>query len=362
MIHVIHVGPAPEARGGIATVISQIVARQRTDPELDVGFIPTMRSGSKVLKAAVFLRAIAVLFVRCLHAPRPILHVHVSMGPSLVRKGFLVQMARRLGVPSILHVNASALDVWYREGSPRRRRWIRRQFQRAKCVIAVSEFWREFLSGVTDAPVEIVYNSLDVKSFSVDRTGPERDILTLLFLGLVGERKGTFDLLGAFQRLAAGEKGLPIRLVVAGDGEVERARQFVAANSLGDKVEVIGWIGPEEKRRRLREADIFVLPTHHEGLPMALLEAAASGLAAISTPVGGIPEVIRDNETGLLVPPGNQEALAGAIRRLASDRGLRRRLAANAHAAVLSRFDTATAAERLKAIYRRIIAEDADTR
>jgi glycosyltransferase involved in cell wall biosynthesis len=362
MIHVVHVGPSPEARGGIATVISQIVAQQKTDPELDVGLIPTMRSGSKSLKARVFLKAIVALFLRCLRAPRPILHVHVSMGMSLVRKGFLMQMAGWLGVPSILHVHASALDLWYQEGSPRRRRWIRRQFQRAKCVIAVSEFWREFLSGITDVPVEIVHNSLDVKSFSLDRANPDRNVLTLLFLGLVGDRKGTFDLLRVFQRLTAEAKPLPMRLVIAGDGEVERARQFVAENGLADAVEVIGWIGPEEKRRRLRDADIFVLPTHHEGLPMALLEAVASGLPVISTPVGGIPEVVRDNETGLLVPPGDEEALAGAIRRLVSDRELRRRLAANGYAAVVDKFDTEIAAQRLKTIYKRLIEEVGDTR
>ena len=95
--------------------------------------------------------------------------------------------------------------------------------------------------------------------------------------------------------------------MLAGDGDVEGVRQLAAP--LGDAVRVLSWIDPAERDRLLEASDVFVLPSHAEGLPMALLEAMAAGLPVIVTPVGGIPDAVTQGVDGVYVPPGDVEQL-----------------------------------------------------
>jgi glycosyltransferase involved in cell wall biosynthesis len=106
----------------------------------------------------------------------------------------------------------------------------------------------------------------------------------------------------------------------------------------------------------LDEADLFLLPSHAEGLPVSMLEAMAAGLPVIVTPVGGIPEAIQDGRNGLLAQPRNPEELAAAIRRLLTDEGLRSRLGQRARQTVREHFDIGVAVGRLRTIYREAVA------
>src|SRR5690606_31708938 len=95
---------------------------------------------------------------------------------------------------------------------------------------------------------------------------------------------------------------------------------------LTERVAAPGWLGPEDTARLLAEGDILTLPSHAENLPMSIIEAMASGLGVIATPVGAVEDIVRDGETGLLVAPGDDAALADALTRLVSDGELRTRL------------------------------------
>lgn len=99
---------------------------------------------------------------------------------------------------------------------------------------------------------------------------------------------------------------------MAGDGEVEQVRARVAERGLEDRVAVLGWVDGEKKLELLRNAAAVVLPSYHEGLPMAILEGMAAGKAIISTTVGAIPEVVTGGN-GTLVEPGDVIALAQAL-------------------------------------------------
>ena len=92
---------------------------------------------------------------------------------------------------------------------------------------------------------------------------------------------------------------------------------------LSGNVRFLGWVGPEQRDQILKEADIFILPSYNEGLPMAILEAMAWGLPIITTPVGGIPEVLIQGQNGLLVEPGNVNQLSKSIQYLMQDMALR---------------------------------------
>jgi glycosyltransferase involved in cell wall biosynthesis len=146
-----------------------------------------------------------------------------------------------------------------------------------------------------------------------------------LFLGRISKLKGVFDLIQAFSRLSTGQRR-SLKLLLAGDGDIEQAKLLVEQLQLADHVIFLGWIDANKRNALLSKADIFALPSHTEQLPMAILEAMAWGVPVITCPVGGIPDVVVSGKNGLLVPPGNVKQMADAMQSLVDDPSLRRSL------------------------------------
>jgi glycosyltransferase involved in cell wall biosynthesis len=184
----------------------------------------------------------------------------------------------------------------------RRPRLARMLLRRARVVIAVSEQLAGAARGVGARDVRWIPNGVEIPA----EVGAEADPPEVLFVGRLSPEKGIHE-------LAEAARGL--NLVVAGDGPL---RPLVP--------DALGFVPHEEVERLLARAAVVVLPSHREGLPMALLEAMAHGRAVVATPVGGIPGLVEDGRTGLLVPPGDAGALRAAIDRLLADPELRRRL------------------------------------
>lgn len=158
--------------------------------------------------------------------------------------------------------------------------------------------------------------------------------IRLLYVGRLVPVKGLKYLFQALKDLV--EHDLPLTLWLVGDGYHRPQLESLAADlRISEHVEFRGRIPfGQELFRAYREADIFVLPSLSEGIPKTLLEAMASGLPIVTTRVGGIPDVVKDNETGLLVEPRSPEQLAQAIGSLIRDQNLRRRLISNGYAFV----------------------------
>jgi glycosyltransferase involved in cell wall biosynthesis len=144
-------------------------------------------------------------------------------------------------------------------------------------------------------------------------------------LGRLGVRKGSYDLIAAVGAL---DQRVRSRMCVtlAGDGEVDEVRAAVAAAGLHETIDVAGWLDPAARDELLCTAHIFVLPSRDEGLPMALLEAMAYGLAPVTTMVGSIGEAVSDRVNGLVVAPGRPSQIAEVLTALANDEHLRARL------------------------------------
>jgi glycosyltransferase involved in cell wall biosynthesis len=145
----------------------------------------------------------------------------------------------------------------------------------------------------------------------------------------MGHRKGTYDLLEALDRLD-GAARRSLRVVLAGDGEIEEVRAEIDRRGLGDVVETRSWLAAPERDALLATSEVFLLPSHAEGLPMAMLEAMSSGLVPIVGRVGAVAEVAHDDVNAILVDPGDPAALSAAIESLVLDGDRRRRLAAGA--------------------------------
>ena len=144
-------------------------------------------------------------------------------------------------------------------------------------------------------------------------------------LGRLGARKGSYDIVTAVCALDDNVR-TRLRVTLAGDGEVDEVRAAVVAAGVSETIHVTGWLNPAARDELLSAAQVFLLPSRDEGLPMALLEAMAYGLAPVTSNVGSIGEAVRDGINGILVPPESPAQLAQALTTMVTDEDLRARL------------------------------------
>lgn len=257
--------------------------------------------------------------------------VHVNMAErlSVLRKGAMVLACRALGVPVVLHLHAAQLHHFYRGLPVPLRALTRWVFSLATGVVVLGTASKRFVVeelGVAPSRVEILING--VPEPSVPRRALPGPVLKLLFVGNLSERKGVSDLLQAMALPEVAE--LPLTLTLSGGGDV--AGYEAKARALGlsaERVRFTGWSDQGAVAQHMAESDMLVLPSYDEGLPLVILEALANGVAVVCTPVGEIPSVLHNEETALLVPPGDVPALGAALRALALDAALRERLEGN---------------------------------
>jgi glycosyltransferase involved in cell wall biosynthesis len=224
-------------------------------------------------------------------------------------------------------------------------------------VIAISDGVRTALvgAGVRPERIRVVPSGIDPSRIEVPagagaalRTGwgAAPDDVVVLLLGALERRKGHAVLLAAGERLAA--ENVSLRYVFCGDGSEGTALR-AAAVALGDRVVFAGF--QREVAAALEAADVVALPSLHEGLGVAALEAMAAGRPVVASRVGGLGEVVVDGVTGVLVPPGDPAALAQALNRLARDVALRRRLGQAGRERVLGGYTAARMADGTLACY-----------
>lgn len=201
--------------------------------------------------------------------------------------------------------------------------------------------------------VTVIPYGVDTARFRPARTGERANEVVIGSVGRLSMEKGLDDLLRAAARLIQG--GAPIRVVLAGDGP-ERSRLVKLAHELGieSRVDFRGEVGHERVPAVLNELDIFVMPSRAEGFGVAALEAAATELPVVASRVHGIPDVVSDGVTGLLVPAQDATALAGAIRRLASDAALRAEMGRAGRAFVEQRYRWEDNCAQMESLYRHV--------
>jgi len=348
-VRVLQFGPSLSVRGGISSVEKLIC--DYLPPYVSIRHIPTMEEGSAITKASIFARAVQELR-RALESLDPtIVHIHIASRGSTLRKVILAEMVARAGRPLVLHAHGSEFDQFHRRLPAAVRRNVNRCLQRANVFITLSTQWRDFYveeCEISPAQIMVLPNPVSVPAQVPDRSGRER--VQFVHLGRLGERKGGYDLVDAFAGLPEGLRNRA-RLVLAGDGDVEGVRK--RAEPLGSTVEVHSWVDARERDRLLTQSDVFALPSRAEGVPMALLEAMAYGLPAITSPVGGIPDVFRGGVDGAFVTPGNIDQIRAAMAKYIVDDAARLNAGRSARARA-GDYDVHVYARRLAEIYQRI--------
>jgi glycosyltransferase involved in cell wall biosynthesis len=233
-----------------------------------------------------------------------------------------------------------------------------------RLVTVCEAFARELArtTGVAFEKISVQHNSVRPKP---EATAAEvRDLRTrlgiangeriVLTIGRLSREKAHIDLLAAYKLLQDTNPTISSKLIIAGDGpERGPLESAVAAQGLKDRVIFTGQLS--DVRVVYGAADVFALPSHSEGSPNVLLEAMAARLPVVATAVGGVPEVVQDGETALLVPPADPGKLATAIARVLTDQDLARRLTTNSAGLVADRFTPQKYVHALVEIYREAI-------
>jgi glycosyltransferase involved in cell wall biosynthesis len=243
--------------------------------------------------------------------------VHVNMGErlSLFRKSVIVIACRALGIPVVLHLHAQMYPFYRRLPAVLQAitRWV---FSLPSAVLVIGAAARRFVTGELHVPaerVEVVVNGVPGPVVAPLHTR-EPAVSRLLFVGRLCEAKGVSDLLNALAHpdLDVGR----LRLTLAGNGDIAGYQANAEALGLGDAVQFAGWCDQDRVAALLRDADILVLPSHDEVLPLVVLEALAQGVAVVCTPVGELPSTLVDGVHALFVPHADPTTLAHALQGL----------------------------------------------
>ena len=271
--------------------------------------------------------------------------------------------------PDIVHTNLFAADFWggraavqakvkniistkhdvLSEGFWRDRLGMKAR-QKFNKVVAISKATRDYLVAQEDIDIhniEVIYNGIDVSKFYIENPDLfKTEDITIGSVGRLSKEKGHKHLIRACRFL----KNKNWKLILVGDGPLRRELTALAKSlGLEDRVQFVGEV--EDVRPHLNKFDVFVLPSVSEGLSLVVLEAAAAGRVVVATEVGGVPEIIKHKQNGLLVAPRNPDQFAKSIVKLLSDESLRRKYAQNGQSKFIDKFSADAMTRQYEKLY-----------
>lgn len=275
--------------------------------------ISTWKLTNSLNKAFYFFYHYIYFFLLCLLDWRiKLVHIHAASDASFQRKVLMADVARLFGKKVIFHMHAGEFDKYYQHSN--RKAWIFNSVQKCDKVIVLSEYWRNYYIKLGIKPEKlIVLNNIVSMPDSGKIDKQEDGKLHALFLGWLGDKKGVFDLIDVVKEHHEELKG-KFYLKLGGRDNEELIRSIIADNHLEDVLSLEGWVFGEKKDKLLEWCNVFILPSYYEALPISILEAMSYAEPIISTPVGGIPEIVTHGKSGFLNKPGDKEALWKSIK------------------------------------------------
>lgn len=308
-------------RGGISTLTSGIINSALRDRYEFIYIASQAEELGRLRKVFLAVSSLLRFALKCLFARPELCYIHIGSNASLYRESAFVLVSRLFRRPTVVHFHAGDLNDYYPMQSKIGKRFIRTALAMSHRIIAVSDESAGQLRRLNDSlPISVVPNVIDVSAFLAQQrqakkagtSGPVR----LLFVGAAGKLKGESDLVMALALLK--REGLNIKASFLGYGTEHLAAYFEELG-VSECIEHLGPVAMGERYAFYERADIFVLPTYAEAMPISVIEAMASGLPIVTTNVGGIPEIIEDERDGCLVNCGDVTALAERISMLVAN-------------------------------------------
>ncbi len=361
-------GHLPPPIGGMATYYLSLV-NSRLQEKVDYQFVQTSsqkRQGGE--SGLVTISNIIAAIKDCLRFTRAILrfqpqiaHIGTAFGLSFLKHSYCVFITRMLRIRVLLHPHCS-LSFLYPDRSRLWQWFFRRVIHSTDGVVALSREWLQLSSIIPKVKVYILPNAIDVKFYeqALEKHLKETkngNPLKILYLGYLGIEKGSFDILDSAATINS--LGLEMDFDLVGSestpGELAKLQEKRRSAKLEKSVKLNPPAFGKEKLEFFQNADIFIYPSYHEGMPMAVLEAMASGLPIIATNVGGLPDLVQDGINGLLVDPGQPDQLADALCNLANNLELLQSMQKMSYQFVSQNFDIDNHINQLVRIYEDVI-------
>lgn len=317
--------------------------------------LDTRGASSAVYSMWVLTTALAKLVAGRISGRLAGVHVNMAEGLSAFRKGVIVIAARALGLPVVLHLHAAKLHRFYQRLPRPMRGLLRWVFARATACVVLGAASKRFVVEQLKVPlqkVEIVINGVPEPTVA-RRRAEASQVQQILFLGNLSQRKGVSDLLQALA--LPGFERSRLEVHIAGGGDLETYQAEAHQLAIDSFVKFTGWADQTKAATLLAAADVLVLPSYDEGLPLVILEAMANGVAVVCTPVGEIPEVFSDGINACFVQPGNPQSIASGLQKVLNDPALRQTLERNGRNFFERQFSLASFFEGVARVHRKYI-------
>lgn len=302
--YVCQVGPGKSVPGGILTVIQSFMSSSYLG-EFPMKHIITASDKWKML---TFLSGLVKFILLCVQRRVALAHIHMSERGSCVRAVIFIWVCKLFKIPVIVHSHGGEIREYYNKLSAINKKIFKKSMSDCQKIIVLTEGWKKIWKEIVPIPeIEVIPNFLNPKS----RTTKEYlndGRLNVLFLGYVGDVKGTFDLVRAIK--VAHSNGLNCNLVIGGNGETQECVDLVKKLDLENSVSVLGWLNNEEKQKALDSADILVLPSHFESFGIVILEAFSNQLPVICGSQGFSKEIVDDGINGYVIRTGDVKDIA----------------------------------------------------
>lgn len=304
---ILFLGVSKKTKGGMTAVL---VSYEKYIENMR--FVPTWKLGNKAVKTWYALQAlIRTWFLLTFDKRIEIVHIHGAANASFDRCRLFIKLAKRCGKKVVLHEHAADFVEFYDGAADKQT--ITEALRMCDCLVVLSQSWKKYFAsiGMDSGKIHVLNNIVSPPEAQPEKCTDDGK-LHLMYMGEISKRKGGFDLLKA---VADNKEYFKDKLVLRmGGNEVDGdIKATIREYGLESFVSYEGWIAGQKKTVCLNWEDVYILPSYNEGLPIAILEAMAYGHPVISTPVGGIPEVVKTGENGILVTPGDTNAMAAAI-------------------------------------------------
>jgi glycosyltransferase involved in cell wall biosynthesis len=338
---VIVLGPERNTRGGISTVIKEY-ENTKLWKEFNCKWIGTYIDKSSIHKFFYFIKGFIAYILNI--SSYDIIHIHISWSTTAFRKMFFFPLAKALNKKVIIHLHSAAEPIINSKSQfP-----YKFMFKHADLTIFLSNGIRSELNNHFQVKKSVVLYNPCLKHITNSTRINEKE-KQILFAGTITQKKGYLDLIQSFSHIA--HKYPEWKLIFAGNGEIENAKKLATDLNIEEQLIFKGWVNREEIQVLFEKASIFCLPSYTEGFPMAVLDAWSYGLPVITTPVGGLTDVLIPDKNALVFEPGDIDRLEKLLDELITDVSLRKRISEESIKLSQEKFSITSISEQLRELY-----------
>jgi glycosyltransferase involved in cell wall biosynthesis len=344
MSKVLVVAPGRKTRGGITAVIK---AYEPTIIWKKYGcvWIETYIDRNAFFKILFFARSFTK-FIAILPFYK-IVHIHFSWTISAYRKLFFFIYAKLLGKKVIIHLHSGAEPII----ASKAHKVYQFMFKHADVTVLLANAIKQKIEKHFEIKKSvIIFNPCLAIT---DHENEVKKEATILFAGTITEKKGTNDLIRAFSKVAT--EFPDWTLVLAGNGDIVKSESLADKLQIRNQIRFTGWISGNAKDELFSKASVFCLPSYTEGFPMAVLDAWAYGIPVVTTPVGGLPDILLHGENSMVFQPGDVDGLAQNLEILLSNKKLREKIGKESLEISKKLFHIGTISNQIDELYRTII-------